>query len=89
MIFHLSGTPRAIRITFLGARRNGVSLGSVADRILLPGIWIGNDLLEFLLCHFFLDVFCDALIAEFVGAPLLPGSRIRSPEPASMRFRFI
>jgi hypothetical protein len=38
--------------------------------------------------HFFLLVFWDALIAAAVGAPFAPTGRIRSPEPASMRFFF-
>jgi len=40
------------------------------------------------LAHFFFEVFCDALIAAAVGAPLLPTGRIRSPDPASILFCF-
>jgi hypothetical protein len=36
----------------------------------------------------FLAVFLDFLNADSVGAPLLPGFLIRSPEPAFMRLRF-
>jgi hypothetical protein len=36
----------------------------------------------------FLAVFFDCLNAFAVGAPLVPGFRIFSPEPAAMRFRF-
>jgi hypothetical protein len=35
--------------------------------------------------HFFLAVLADSLNALSVGAPLLPGLRIFSPDPALMR----
>jgi hypothetical protein len=37
----------------------------------------------------FFAVFFASRNAAFVGAPLLPGDRISSPEPAAMRLRFL
>ena len=42
---------------------------------------------DFLLHRFFFAVLADSLKALEVGAPLLPGLRIFSPEPALMRLR--
>jgi hypothetical protein len=38
--------------------------------------------------YFFFAVLADCLKAFAVGAPFAPALRIRSPDPAAMRFRF-
>ena len=70
-------------------RGDRVTLCPVAYSVLSASIWVRDYLLEFLLAHFFLDVFCESLIAFAVGAPLLPALRIRSPDPSSIRLRFM
>jgi len=37
--------------------------------------------------HFFLAVLAEALKAAAVGAPLVPGLRIFSPDPSAIRLR--
>jgi len=59
-----------------------ISLAGPGREIRLP-----HDLAHF----FFLETFAvlaDCLNALAFGAPLLPGLRIRSPDPAAMRFLF-